>query len=132
MYSRKRLPIEFSKARVGASCSVHAEVGDGLTFEMEDDIVCEHLRQLEEELIAASVPERFRGKAWSRNCREWVYFDCYLDRGSIRRRIQFDARVADHELLGCHEGRRRGSNVRSAKTRSWAFTRPTSTKPQSR
>ena len=49
-------------------------------------MVCEHLRQLEDELIAAGVREKFRGRAWSRNCREWVYFDCYLDRDSIRQR----------------------------------------------
>ena len=71
-------------------------------------MVCEHLRQLEDELIAAGVRETFRGRAWTRHCREWVYFDCYLDRDSIRRRIAFEACVADHELLGCHEGQESG------------------------
>ena len=71
-------------------------------------MVCEHLRQLEEELIALGIREIFRGKAWTRNCREWVYFDCYLDRASIRGRIAFDPCVADHDLLGCHEGRESG------------------------
>lgn len=71
-------------------------------------MVCKHLKQLEDELIAASVRETFRGQAWTHNCREWVYFNCYLDRDSIRRRIAFDPCVVDHELLGCHEGQESG------------------------
>ena len=78
-------------------------------------MVCEHLKQLEDELIAAGVKETFRGKAWTRNCREWVYFDCYLDRESIRKRISFDPCVKDHELLGCHEGQESGFQCQKCK-----------------
>ena len=46
-------------------------------------MVCEHLAALEKELIAAGVPITYRGQAWSDNCREWVYFDCCLDRAAI-------------------------------------------------
>jgi hypothetical protein len=49
-------------------------------------MTCEHLRPLEDEIIAAGLPETFRGRPWSENCREWVYFACYFDRESIRKR----------------------------------------------
>ena len=62
-------------------------------------MVCEHLSQLEAELLAAGVTETFLGTAWSDNCLEWVYFDCLLDRDSIRRRIEFPAFVA--EAIAC-------------------------------
>ena len=41
-------------------------------------------------------------------CREWVYFDCYLDLKSIRRRMTLADCVADHEHLGTHSGQEAG------------------------
>ena len=71
-------------------------------------MVCEHLASLEQALIAAGMRETFRGAAWSRNCREWVYFDCVLDRIAIRERMQLPACVQDHEHLGTHDGQEAG------------------------
>jgi len=71
-------------------------------------MTCEHLRQLESEILAAGIQETFRGQAWSDNCREWVYFDCYFDRKSIRSRIEFAACVRDHEHRGTHDGQEAG------------------------
>jgi len=71
-------------------------------------MVCEHLRQLEEEIITSGIAETYRGEAWSRACREWVYFDCYLDRASIRERIAFADCVVDHDHLGTHDGQESG------------------------
>ena len=71
-------------------------------------MVCQHLRELEKELLEAGIKETFRGAAWSDNCREWVYFDCYLDRKSIRKRIPFASCVADHEYRGTHDGQEAG------------------------
>ena len=71
-------------------------------------MTCEHLRPLETELIAAGIRETFRGKPWSANCREWVYFDCFLDRRSIRKRLAFHDCVADHEHCGTHDGQEAG------------------------
>ena len=42
-------------------------------------MVCEHLYPLEQALLAAGIAETYRGQPWSRNCREWVYFDADLD-----------------------------------------------------
>ena len=71
-------------------------------------MVCEHLRPLEEALIAAGIPETYRGQAWSKNCREWVYFECVLNRASLRKRFNLPDCVVDHEHLGTHDGQEAG------------------------
>lgn len=71
-------------------------------------MVCEHLAALEQALVAAGVRETFRGQAWSRNCREWVYFDCLLDRAAIRARLPFPPCVEDHEHRGTFDGEEAG------------------------
>lgn len=71
-------------------------------------MVCEHLQPLEQALMEAGIEETFRGAAWSRNCREWVYFRCVLDRRSLRERLALPAYVVDHEHLGTHDGQEAG------------------------
>lgn len=71
-------------------------------------MACDHLKQLENELISAGTKETFRGKAWSENCNEWVYFDCYFDLQSIRQRINFSSCVVDHYHIGTHDGQESG------------------------
>ncbi len=70
--------------------------------------MCEHLQQLESELLARGTPLTFRGQAWSSNCREWAYFTCYLDLDSIRKRLNLAACVVDHENTDSHSGTERG------------------------
>ena len=65
-------------------------------------MVCKHLRTLEEELIAAGVRETYRGPVEFRKSREWVFFDCLLDRMAIRSRMAFDACVDGHDRLAGH------------------------------
>jgi hypothetical protein len=67
-------------------------------------MVCEHLRQLEQEIAAAGIQETHRGKTWTDNCREFVYFDCVLDRESIRKRLTLAECVKDDDYLGTHMG----------------------------
>lgn len=71
-------------------------------------MTCEHLHALEQALIDGGIPETFRGKAWGNHCREWVYFDCCLDRPALRERFQLEACVTDHEHLGTHDGQEAG------------------------
>ena len=71
-------------------------------------MVCEHLRQLENKLVASGMKETYRGQPWTKECREWVYFDCYLDNNAIRQRISFADCVKDHAHLGTHDGRESG------------------------
>lgn len=71
-------------------------------------MVCEHLLDIEQALLAARVPVASRGQAWSRNCREWVYVDCFLDLPAIRARFAVPACVEDHAHRGTHDGQERG------------------------
>lgn len=71
-------------------------------------MVCEHLRVLEQELVARGIKETFRGQAWSKNSREWVYFACYLDRAMLRQRFSFAESVKEWEHLGTHDGQEVG------------------------
>lgn len=78
-------------------------------------MVCEHLRALERQIQAAGIKETFSGQAWSNNCREWVYFDCYLNSGEIRARIQIADCVKDHSHGGTHDGQESGFYCESCK-----------------
>src|SRR5215813_6160941 len=72
------------------------------------DMVCEHLAPLEQALIDRGIVVTFRGQAWSMNCREWVYFDCFLDAPAIRKQLSFPECVQDHSHRGTHDGQERG------------------------
>jgi hypothetical protein len=71
-------------------------------------MTCEHLRALEQAIIGSGIRETFRGPAWSNNCREWVYFDCFLDIKAVRSRFRFADCVKDHLHRGTHDGQERG------------------------
>lgn len=58
--------------------------------------MCEHLIELDSELKATGIKETYRGKAWSDNCREWVYYDCVLDLEKIEQRHKFPSFVERH------------------------------------
>ncbi|MFO0790652.1 MAG: hypothetical protein U0805_14445 [Pirellulales bacterium] len=71
-------------------------------------MACPHLAELEQALAAAGIPETFRGRAWTSNCREWIYYACWLDRESIRARLPLAECVVDHDHLGTHDGQEAG------------------------
>jgi hypothetical protein len=71
-------------------------------------MVCEHLAPLERALLSEGIAVTSRGQAWSDNCREWVYFDCFLDVPSIRTRVEFPEFVTLHSHRGTHDGQERG------------------------
>ncbi len=71
-------------------------------------MVCEHLTGLEQAIASRGLAETYRGRAWSANCREWVYFDAYLDTERIRRSIALPDCVVDHAHRGTHDGQERG------------------------
>lgn len=71
-------------------------------------MTCEHLRAVEQAIMKRGIPETFRGAAWSRNCREWVYFDCYIDLAAVRARFLLPDCVVDHAHRGTHDGQERG------------------------
>ena len=71
-------------------------------------MVCQHLLELESVLVQSGIAVTFRGQAWSRNCREWVYFDCFLNTSLIRQEFHLAACVRDHTHRGTHEGSEHG------------------------
>lgn len=71
-------------------------------------MTCEHLIELERAIAAGGFKETFRGAAWSRNCREWVYFDCVLPIDAIRKAFALADCVKDHEHRGTHDGQEAG------------------------
>ncbi len=71
-------------------------------------MVCSHLVALENALLAARVAETARGQLWSKNCREWVYFDAVLDVAALQQRFAFDDCVQVHENLDPRSGTERG------------------------
>ncbi len=71
-------------------------------------MICEHLRPLERAIIARGIAETFRGQAWSMNCREWVYFDCFIDTEAVRRTFNLADCVSEHLHRGTHDGEERG------------------------
>jgi hypothetical protein len=71
-------------------------------------MLCEHLKPLEQAIHERGIRETFRGKPWSMNCREWVYFDCYLDLPAIRAQFSVPDCVQDHVHRGTHDGEERG------------------------
>ncbi|MDW7759601.1 MAG: hypothetical protein SCM96_03060 [Acidobacteriota bacterium] len=71
-------------------------------------MVCRHLAPLEKDLLEAGFRETFRGRAWTKNCREWVYFDVVFDIESVLARMLFDPCVEIHENLDPKSGTERG------------------------
>jgi hypothetical protein len=71
-------------------------------------MVCKHLAALEQALIRRGVKVTFRGAAWSKNCREWAYFDVRLDIAAIQERFAFPGCVQVHENKDPRSGRERG------------------------
>ncbi len=71
-------------------------------------MLCQHLSNVETALAARGIGVTFRGKSWSKRCREWVYFDAYLDIAGIRRAFALADCVRDHTHPGTHDGQEHG------------------------
>lgn len=73
-------------------------------------MICNHLVPIEKALIARGIKEVSRGKAWSKNCREWVYYDCYFSdiEATIDRFSLDHNNVKMHSYSGTHDGSEHG------------------------
>lgn len=71
-------------------------------------MICEHLYPLKIEIIKHGVKEIWRGKAWSMNCNEWVYYDCYLNNKALRKKFIFPDFIIEHTHHGTHDGQESG------------------------
>ena len=70
--------------------------------------VCEHLRALEDELVAKKRAITFAGQPWSANCRYWIYFDAVLDCEALKKRLQLGDTVEVHVNDDPRSGREKG------------------------
>lgn len=58
--------------------------------------MCDHLLRLDQELKLKGIKETSRGQAWSKNCREWVYYDCVLALEKLKQRFAFPDFITIH------------------------------------
>jgi len=77
-------------------------------FPIIDFMVCEHLHTLEHALMEAGIPETFRGQAWTKNCREWVYFHCKLNIELIRTTFELPSNILERINHDPRSGREHG------------------------
>lgn len=92
-------------------------------------MTCAHLIALEKALLACGAVPTFRGEAWSENCREWVYFDAYLDTARIRQSFRLPEFVRDRTHLGTHDGQEHGLVCDLCCDALMGLPRPTDGKP---
>ena len=59
--------------------------------------MCKHLIELEKYIKNQRIKELFRGKAWSENCNEWVYYDCIMEIEKLQKNFAFDNCISIHE-----------------------------------
>ena len=71
-------------------------------------MICEHLQPLERAIRAQGIRATYRGQAWTENCREWVYFDCFIDTEAVRKSMPLADCVHEHSHRGTHDGQERG------------------------
>ena len=78
-------------------------------------MVCEHLKQLESDIIAAGIEETYRGSPWGEDSREWVYFACWLDPEKITDKYSFPGCVSFFEHGGTLDGAESGFECKTCK-----------------
>ena len=66
--------------------------------------MCEHLQPLEDYLKKKHITETFRGHAWSEHCREWIYFDCFLETERLKTKLGLPTFVVTHENTDLKSG----------------------------
>ena len=66
-------------------------------------MICEHLIHIEDEVKSKDVKETFRGQAWGKNCREWVYYNCYINTAELKKRLSIDSLVYAGRLIPNNE-----------------------------
>ncbi|MCP4160394.1 MAG: hypothetical protein GY760_09995 [Deltaproteobacteria bacterium] len=71
-------------------------------------MLCEHLKEIEEEIIKNDYTETFRGKSWTDNCREWVYFDVVLDLKKLNENFKLNPCIEFHENTDPRSGLEKG------------------------
>ncbi len=59
--------------------------------------MCIHLKPLEDYLMVENILEVYRGQVWTKNCREWIYYDAVLNPKKIKEKFHFDDTIIIHD-----------------------------------
>jgi hypothetical protein len=59
--------------------------------------MCIHLKSLEDFLKRKNIKEVYRGQVWSKNCREWIYYDAILNPQKLKDKFHFDSSIIIHD-----------------------------------
>jgi hypothetical protein len=59
--------------------------------------MCIHLKPLEDYLQSEGIVETYRGQVWSKNCREWIYFDAILNPQKLKDKFHLDDTIKIHD-----------------------------------
>src|SRR5690349_14364402 len=70
--------------------------------------MCIHLAPLENYLRAKNIAEVWRGQPWTKNCREWIYFDCSFDAAGLKAKLGLDPVVEVHDYPDVKAGSEAG------------------------
>jgi hypothetical protein len=52
---------------------------------------------LENYLQTQGIAETYRGQVWSKNCREWIYYDAVLNPQKLKDKFHFDDTIIIHD-----------------------------------
>jgi hypothetical protein len=58
--------------------------------------MCIHLKAVEDYIKQQGIVEYWRGQPWTRNCREWIYFECVFSPTQLKAKLGLDACVDIH------------------------------------
>lgn len=59
--------------------------------------MCVHLKPVEDYLKSEGFSEVYRGQVWSKNCREWVYFNTVLHPQELIEKFKLDSTIVIHD-----------------------------------
>jgi hypothetical protein len=90
--------------------------------------MCEHLMELDCYIKSKKIKEIFRGKAWSENCREWVYYDCILNVNTLKEKFNLDGCIKIHEYNDIKVANELGFYCNSCKDAVIGFNKKTNNK----
>ena len=71
-------------------------------------MICDHLRPLEERILSRGFVESERGSPWSRDCREWVTYNCDVRVIAKLEGVDIPACVKHYENSDIHFGSETG------------------------
>lgn len=66
--------------------------------------MCIHLQPLENYLVSKGIVETWRGQPWTKNCREWIYYECVLQTEKLKTKLHLGKCVETHDYADIKAG----------------------------